>query len=124
MGFDIPQFQLPQLEDALLEVESEFNRCEDLDQNTRYYFYFFISSTKLLRYQFPRRNFSMNCTESYCNFVCEGDMLPNIPYAQCIDGIWKPRRANVKCKKIGKFFLFNLTQFISLTRFPNSHLNF
>ena len=55
----------------------------------------------MFRYQFPRRNFSMNCTQSYCHFMCEGDAVPNIPYAQCVDGAWKPRRANVKCKKIG-----------------------
>ena len=46
----------------------------------------------------------MNCTDTYCHFICAGDLLPNIPYSQCVNGEWKPRRANVKCKKIGKNF--------------------
>ena len=32
----MPQFELPELEDALFEIEAEFSQCEDLTENTRY----------------------------------------------------------------------------------------
>ena len=38
----MPHFELPQLEDALFEVEAEFSQCEDLTQNTRYLSFAYI----------------------------------------------------------------------------------